>query len=154
MKVVINHIESFEDLGTFGVNDSNFDNDLISARRLTALLYDQSSKYPEFHDDLNRLRFKIGVNKDVSLCPLPPCEASFRQHALRAAFQTKIWLNSHIPEPDLGSPKDFGREVDNNILTPVLFEGPTASELLEGLVCNCKDKKLCSRSCSCCQARM
>jgi hypothetical protein len=40
------------------------------------------------------LRVKIAKQKDVSLAKLPPCEASFVQHVLRASLQTYIWMKS------------------------------------------------------------
>jgi hypothetical protein len=48
------------------------------------------------HDNLNRLRVKIAKQKDASLAKLPPCEASFVQHVLRASLQTKRQLDARI----------------------------------------------------------
>jgi hypothetical protein len=48
------------------------------------------------HDNLNRLRVKIAKQKDVSLAKLPPCEASFVQHVLRASLQTYILSSSRV----------------------------------------------------------
>ena len=47
---------------------------------------------------------KLASKKNASLIKLPPCEASFTHHVMRASWQTKIWMTSHIAMQDTGSP--------------------------------------------------
>jgi hypothetical protein len=47
--------------------------------------------------------------KDSTLVRLPPSEDTFKQHVLRSSYQTKIWLNAHIPKPAVGSPLEQHR---------------------------------------------
>jgi hypothetical protein len=38
----------------------------------------------------------------------PPSEDTFKQHVLGSSYQTKIWLNAHIPKSAVGSPLEHG----------------------------------------------
>ena len=83
----------------------------------------------------------------------PPCERSFIQHIKRVQWQVKLWTHAHEPKPELGSPLvDHGwklAENSTNKLVPIYFEGPTASEVLQDLICNCSARGKCSTNCSC-----
>jgi hypothetical protein len=50
----------------------------------------------------------LATVKDSTLVRLPPSEDTFKQHVLRSSYQTKIWLNAHIPKPVVGSPLEHG----------------------------------------------
>jgi hypothetical protein len=67
---------------------------------------------------------------------LPPCEASFVQHVLRASLQTYIWMKSDTAQQPEKSALDFGWE-DQNGLSPVYFVGNdfrcTLREIIEVL---------------------
>jgi hypothetical protein len=140
--------DHFQELVMF--SKTGEEHDIEAARKLTASLYDPKGRYTSYHSSLNALRTKIATSKEVVLSQLPPSEASFKQHVKRAAWQTGIWLSSHIAKPDFGSAEGHGWHKDeNHILTPVYFEGPTSSELLKGLVCSCAGKKMCKKTCGC-----
>lgn len=49
---------------------------------------------------------------DISL--LPPCRAALKFHSLRANYQTLIWKQADIAEPDLPDPEDHGWKKDAN----------------------------------------
>ena len=110
-------------------------------------------KLSAHHCNLNSLRYKMASTKDTSLARIPPCEDSFKQHVLRSQWQCKIWLSSHITKPDIGSPLSHGWKSTDSGLQPVLFEGITATELLDDFICSCSVKQACS-TCSCAQQNL
>jgi hypothetical protein len=105
------------------------------------------------HDNLNRLRVKIAKQKYVSLAKLPPCEASFVQHVLRASLQTCICMKSDTAQPHEKSALDFGWE-DQNGLSPVYFVTQTSSDFLKDLLCTCKGKSSFSQGCVCAEQNL
>lgn len=55
------------------------------------------------------------------------------------------------PNVDIGSPRTHGWTDGDNGIEPILYEGLTASELIDGMVCVCKGKNICGTECSCYQ---
>jgi hypothetical protein len=70
---------------------------------------------------------------------LPPSEDTLKQHVLGSSYQTKIWLNAHIPKPAVGSPLEHGWKDGKFGLEPILFEGQMSSDFLQDLECTCED---------------
>ena len=58
---------------------------------------------------------------------------SFLQHVKRAAWQSQVWMHSHIAEPNFqDSPAGNGWKItDDGHLEMKLFEGPSAAETEE-----------------------
>jgi hypothetical protein len=83
--------------------DCDIDQSVYAARKLVARLYDQKEKLKAGHVDLNKLRVRLATLKDACLTKLPPCEATFRQHILRASLLTNIWMSAHIYQNSLRS---------------------------------------------------
>lgn len=139
--------DAFRSLALFGQDDEH---DLQSARELVATLYDPKRKHATSHTNLNKLRVELTSTKDVALAQLPPCEASFEQHVKRASWQTQVWLASDVglPEPTPAEGNGWQRDTDG-WLVPTFFEGPTATQMLEELLCTCSGRKRCNRSCGC-----
>jgi hypothetical protein len=137
LKTLKDNIDEFANLNKLCLLDSETSIDV--SRNFVARLYDQKGKMKSAHDNLNRLRVKIAKQKDVSLAKLPPCEASFVQHVLRASLQTYIWMKSDTAQPPEKSALDFGWE-DQNGLSPVYFVTQTSSDFLKDLLCTCKGK--------------
>ena len=52
-------------------------------------------------------------------------------------------MSSHMGCPDIGSPFDFGWKKEGAVLTPIYYEGLTASEVISDLICICKGKDHC-----------
>lgn len=119
------------------------------SRKLVSRLYDPKGKSSQGHGDLNKLRVKQATLKNSTLARLPPSEASFKQHVLRASYQTQIWMNAHEPHIVIGSPLGHGWREGKLGLEPVFFEGQMTSDFLQDLVCTCKGKSVCSRGCVC-----
>lgn len=125
-----------------------------AARTLVATLYDQKQKHQQLHGDLNSMRAQLATDRDVALTKLPPAEASFTQHISRASFQTRIWTSSHVAEPVTPSPINHGWTREDGVLVPLFFEGNTAAEILDGLLCTCRGKSPCAETCSCTMSNM
>lgn len=119
------------------------------ARKLISHLYDAKRKHHQHHNNLNALRVRLANTKEASLLKLPPCESSFLQHVKRASWQTKAWLSSHTAKPNLPSPNGHGWHAEDGKLVPVYSEGPAAAELLQGLLCTCRSRAMCSNDCEC-----
>jgi 5-bromo-4-chloroindolyl phosphate hydrolysis protein len=92
----------FSDLSR--IECSDIDDSVDLSRKLISRLYDPKGKSKRCHIDLNKLRVKLATVKDSTLVILPPIasEDTFKQHVLRSSYQTKIWLNAHIPKPAVG----------------------------------------------------
>lgn len=57
----------------------------------------------------------------TTITKLPPTEDSLRQHCLRSYYQTKVWVNSLQPRPQLPNVTDFGWNIDvEGNITPIL----------------------------------
>ena len=110
----------------------------IASREFMALLYDPSNKERKYHFCLNKLRSELVLRKCNTVGRLRPCEDAFKQHVKRTIWQSKIWMSSHIGYPDIGSPFDFGWKKASAVLTPILYEGLTTSEVISDLICICK----------------
>ena len=154
MKVLLERAaEAFKDLSTLGenINESCAPEHPATkaARKLVARLYDQKGKEADCHGCLNKLRVRLAAVKSTPLLNLPPCEATFTQHVLRASWQTKMWLSSHTAQPALPSPDGHGWEREDDTLSPVFFSGPMAEEVLKTLVCVCTGRDACIAVCSC-----
>ncbi|CAG2233318.1 unnamed protein product [Mytilus edulis] len=87
---------------------SDLDVSISASRKLVARLYDPKGKYKSCQNNLNKLRVRLATSKDSALVRLPPSEASFKQHVLRACIQAKVWMTSHEAKRHIGSPYDFG----------------------------------------------
>ena len=60
-------------------------------------------------------------------------------------------MSSHVGCPDIGPPFDFGWKKEGAVLTPILCEGLTTSEVISDLICICKGKDHCVVGCACFQ---
>jgi hypothetical protein len=72
-----------------------------------------------------------------------------KQHILRASFQTKVWHTFCLAKPPPPSPMEYGWRTVKDSLHPVYFEGNMSAEFLRDLVCSCKGKSQCKKSCVC-----
>lgn len=143
LKIIIEKPEDYVNLESLSHDDEE--------KALSASRYLVMHMYCKRHDSSNpdHLRLKLSMQKNASLSRLPPCEQSFLQHMKRAWWQTKIWTQAHIANPDIGTPLDHGWKDDGGCLVPVYYKGPMASEILQDLVCSCLGRKKYSRECSC-----
>ena len=146
-------VDSFAELVFLGGDDEN--TSIVGACKFIASLYDPKGKEKEAHSNMNVLHAKLAAKRECVLAKLPPCEKSLKQHVKRAAWQTRIWISSHIAKPDLGSPLEYGWKREGEKLVPVYYEGLSASEVMQDLLCTCSKRNLCGTdSCSCRKNRL
>ena len=106
--------------------------------------------------DINKLRAKHSKLKSASLARLPPCRETLKQHVLRADWQTRVWLCSTTTKPDIPSPRPIGHgwsQADGGIV-PHVFDGGTASEVMEELLCACSGRTPVCMECACSRDRL
>lgn len=136
---------SQSDYGLANVNDPKW---MEAARYLIIAMY--KSKNKKKCRILDELRHHLATTTDKLVVQLPPTEDAFREHALRARFQTLIWCRSHIPKPELDDPTKCGWFKDENGLHPVMFKQeavPKEIRDLSYLYCrdgHCRDDKECT----------
>lgn len=107
-------------------------------------LYRGKKYHEQSYDDL---RCSLAHSR-LPLSRIPPSKPALKQHVMRASFQTKIWMNADVAT--LNSPSPIGngwQKGENNALVPTMFEGLTASDTLENMICTCR--KDCRDSCNC-----
>jgi hypothetical protein len=145
-KILKDAASDFHDLDNLdNLGDPDKDVAISCSSRFVARLYDQKS----FASYINKLRVKLASGRDASLVRLPPSEAALRQHILRASFHTKVWHDSCLAKPPLPSPIEYGWRTVKDSLHPVYFEGNMSAEFHRDLVCSCKWKSQCEKSCVC-----
>ena len=76
----------FSDLSR--IECSDIDDSVDLSRKLISRLYDPKGKSKRCHIEM--------------ILPPIASEDTFKQHLLRSSYQTKIWLNAHIPKPAVG----------------------------------------------------
>jgi hypothetical protein len=150
-KILKDAASDFQDLDNLGDRDK--DVAISCSSRFVARLYDKKS-CASSHHNINKLRVKLATGQDASLVRLPPSEAALRQHILRASFQTKVWHSSCLAKPPLPSPMEYGWRTVKDSLHPVYFEGNMSAEFLRDLVCSCKGKSQCKKSCVCAEQNL
>ena len=89
-RVLKSKSEEFSDLVLLG--EGNVE-DFLAVSRVCASLYDQKAKLRA--DYSINSEFDLQQKKEASLAKLPPCEATFHQHVLRASLQTFASGNPH-----------------------------------------------------------
>ena len=85
---------------------------------------------------------------------LTPSEAALKQHSLRASLQTQICTTLHVAKPHIPSPLEYRWQKGKDSLQPVYFEGPMSADILQDLVCSCKGKSPCKKSCVCFEEKL
>ncbi len=99
-------------------------------------------------DDLNSVRAHMYYGGSKSLECIPPTDDAFRQHVLRAIFQTHTWVSADDPVPPSLNPFEYGWSTTSGIVKPVLMlKQHVPTNLSRDTYCRCKKK--CIRNCSC-----
>ncbi|KAG1687924.1 Glutamate receptor ionotropic, kainate 1 [Nymphon striatum] len=100
---LIKNAHTLSDMKRF--HEADMDTCISLARKFLRLMYGKKGKHL---DSLNDLRFHFAATTDKPASMLPPTEDAFKQHILRAKYQTKIWWESHIANSPLISPVGHG----------------------------------------------
>ena len=91
----------------------------------------------------------MAATRSASTSKLPPCEDSFQQQVKRASWQTKTWTSAHLAKPEVPSTVGHGWKLQEGVLIPVFFEGPTALDKLQDFFCGCMGIARCSIDSKC-----
>ena len=111
-----------------------------ASHALVALWYNPTEKFKHCHEDLNLLRTRMASTKITPLSCLPPCWELFKENIKRVIWQVPLWTFASMLDFG-GKPDDFGWEVRNGILKPVMYKCKIAAEEVQGLICDCKGNK-------------
>lgn len=96
-------------------------------------------------------RYVLASTTDIPASRLPPTEDAFKQHVMRAMYQTAVWCHSHQPKPVLWNPVGKGWKLtEQGGLEPVKFEKAAAPQEVRDLThLYCKDRQCSQRKCPC-----
>ena len=83
---------------------------VTAERRLVVQLYDSRWKIKAEDENLNKLRTRLATVKSACLAKLPSCEATFKQHVLRASLKIYVWMSCHLTKLPPKSPLQLGWE--------------------------------------------
>ncbi len=100
---LLKNVDAVSELQTF--HQDNVATSVTVARAYALLLYGTKGKDI---DTLDALRYMLATTTDKSASMLPPTEDAFKQHVLRARYQTRIWCESHIAQQELIDPVGHG----------------------------------------------
>ena len=134
---LVNNADIISQLKTF--HEDNVEDSVTVARTYALLLYGKKGKDA---DTLDELRYIIATTTDKSASMLPPTEDSFKQHVLRAKYQTQIWCQSHIPNQVAIKPVGHGWSAcDDGGITQTMFtQAPAPVEVRDLTHLYCTDK--------------
>ena len=93
------YAESLTGLASFHEDDLD---GIASARKFVLLLY--AGKKGNDVDTLDELRHVLATTTDKTAGMLLPTEDSFKQHVLRAKYQTRLRCQSHIASQEVVDP--------------------------------------------------
>ena len=120
---LVKNTDTVSKLKTF--HEDDIDDSVTVARTYALLLYGKKGKDI---DTLDELRYVMATTTDKSASMLPPTEDSFKQHVLRAKYQTQIWCQSHIPNQEVVDPVGNGwTACDGGGITQTMFTQAPAS---------------------------
>lgn len=143
------HQDAVKGLAEF--HSPEHDDGLDAARELLLLMYGKGRKGRSSWDTFDEMRFQLSATTDKPVSSLPPTDDAFRQHALRAKFQTMIWCRSHIAKPRARDPTEYGwiKQSDECLqcVTSLKESAPTEIRDLTHLYCkdtNCTDGRKCA----------
>lgn len=82
-------------------------------------------RFPEFQEN------PLAKIKRVDCALLPPCRRTLEIKVRRTQYVTSLWLHAGMASPGNSlSPTDFGWTVENNLMTPIWFDGPVIPDRL------------------------
>ena len=96
-------VDTLSNLNTF--HEDDLEDSVAVARSYALLLY---GKKGSDMDILDELRYIMATTTYKSASMLPPTEDAFKQHVLRAKYQTRIRCNSHMPNKEVIEPDGHG----------------------------------------------
>ena len=123
------------DLVNFGKDPRVFDVDDMLIKGENYLI--QVIKPGSLCKSMDELRHDLyHHSKSKSFVDLPPTSFEIRGHCLRAVYNTYMYRYALCGEMPSLDPRDFGYEVDDNLLVPSLYSNVYPTDLIQP--CNCK----------------
>ena len=99
---------------------------------------------------VNELRWSLFKKKQAQSERLPPTHGALREAILRAHYQTMVWNNDKVPNPNIPSPENYGWKKDNDEWLPVMTTTPPAPEaIIEMVKCGCVKQRCSTNRCQC-----
>ena len=77
---------------------------------------------------MNELRRSLFKKKQAQLERLPPTHGALREALLGAHYQTMVWNNDEVPNPDIPSRENYSWKKDNEEWLSVMTTTPPAPE--------------------------
>ena len=123
------------------VDDSVFN----TIERLVCHLYGMPMEHR-----INNARYKkFSQGKTPDTQQLPPTHDELQRHVKRCNYQSYLWKQALLPNPDIPSPSGHGWLLRDNLLKIQWMENMSAPEsVLETMVCECR-KSTCGSMCQC-----
>ena len=119
---LLKNVDTLSNLKTFHEDDR--EDSFAVARSYALLLF---GKKGSDMDTLDELRYIMATTTVKSASMLPPTEDAFKQHVLRAKYQTRIWCNSHMPNEEVIEPVGHGWSAcDDGGITLTMFTQASA----------------------------
>ena len=72
---------------------------------------------------------------------LPPTEDAFKLHMFRALYQLSLYIISHLADPNLPVPTQFGWKILDGKLLPIMMEKASKPHSIKNVYCKCKTSK-------------
>jgi len=144
---LVKYADSLTNLHSF--HNDDLDGSVAAARKFVLLLY--AGKKGKDINTLDELRYVLATTTDKTAAMLPPTEDSFKQHVLRAKYQTRLWCQSHIASQEVVEPVGHGWSACDGGIAPTMFvQAPAPIEVrdLTHLYCTDKDCQN-ARKCPC-----
>lgn len=157
-KVFCENADLLHDIGVHQIPDARC---IASAEAFVCKMYVPTTTEVSIHV----LRCSMFRQPKMTIENLPPTKDALEQHIKRANYQTLIWHQSMVTNPQLPSPFASGWKLEDNALKPLLAtKDPISVKCFKFAVCNCtetgykcrtrqcncrKNNLRCSQSCSC-----
>ena len=100
---------------------------------------------------MNELRWSFFFKKKQEQSErLHPTQGASREAIVRAHYQTMVWNNDKVPNPNILSPENYGWKKDSDGWLPVMTTTPLAPEaIIEMVRCGCVKQRCSTNRCQC-----
>ncbi len=99
--------------------------------------------------DVGDLRWRLFTKRQLEAQKLPPTRGALHEAILRAQYQSMVWYQDDLANPQLPPAIDYGWRAEGDQLLPTPTKDPPAPADITHLIkCGCKKTK-CMSHCSC-----
>ena len=149
-KTFVKHPSLLYDIGTTSIPSTST---LKSAEAFVCKLYDPETEKVGIHD----VRCSTFRKAKSNLDNLPPTQDSLMLHLKRAHYQTLVWKQSLVAQPELPSPLESGWHLVETEMKPVLMtKNAISPNYIDIVSCQCKENggQCRNRHCACVKGSM